>query len=121
MYPIRISLVTLIEPPQPLWRDWLPVFVSIVVVILGGLVTYYVNMKLEHNRSENETRKRLRDERKELYKNLSHAISSFKSNYLDEFANLDMNDSKNQYGIWIMDADVALWKMKMKSFRKIRD
>jgi hypothetical protein len=102
---------TLIQPPQPLWKDWLPVLVAFAVVALG----YYVNKKIERIRSEDETRKHLRDERKELYRRLFREISIFKGKYLDTFDDIDPNDSnRNQYRTWINDANLALWEMSEK-------
>ena len=67
---------TLIQSPQPLWKDWLPAIVSLVVVISGTFGNYLVNKILERNRFENEARRLLRDERKILYVRSSPGITS---------------------------------------------
>jgi hypothetical protein len=59
-YPIVLN-ATLIQPP-PLWKDWLPAIVSVFIVILGGLITYYVNIKLERDKRQFESRKQAYNE-----------------------------------------------------------
>jgi len=38
-------------------KDWLPAVVSIIVVILGAIATYYVNIKIETNKRQFELKK----------------------------------------------------------------
>jgi len=55
-YPIVLN-ATLIQQPQPLWKDWIPIIVSILVVILGGLITYYVNIMIERKKRQYELKR----------------------------------------------------------------
>jgi hypothetical protein len=57
-YPIILN-ATLIQPPQPLWKDWFPAIVSILVVILGGIITYYATITIERDKRQYEIKKQV--------------------------------------------------------------
>jgi len=48
---------TLIQPSDPWYKDWFPAIISIFVIILGGLITYYVNFKLDRDKRQFELKK----------------------------------------------------------------
>ena len=73
-YPIVLN-TTLIQPPQPLWKEWLPVIVSILVVILGGLSTYYVTIVVERNKRQYELKKQIYFEALEVFSKYNRFIS----------------------------------------------
>jgi uncharacterized integral membrane protein len=38
---------TLIQPSQPWYKDWLPAIIGILGIILGGIITYYANFRIQ--------------------------------------------------------------------------
>ena len=57
-YPIILN-ATLIQPLQPLWKDWLPAIVSVAVVIIGGIITYFVTITIEERKRHYELKKQV--------------------------------------------------------------
>jgi hypothetical protein len=61
-YPIvitpTINATLMPSPPNPI-KDWLPAFISIVVVILGSIATYYVNNRIENNKRQFELKQKV--------------------------------------------------------------
>jgi hypothetical protein len=79
-YPIVLNATlnaTLIQSPQPLWKDWFPAIVSILVVILGSLSTYYVTIMVERNKRKYELKKGVYFEALEILSEYGQFIRSF--------------------------------------------
>jgi hypothetical protein len=59
-YPIVFNAsinATLNPTPPNLIKDWLPSIISIVVVIIGGLITYFVAIRIEEQKHQYELKK----------------------------------------------------------------
>jgi hypothetical protein len=50
---------TLIQSPDPWYKDWFPAIVSLFVVILGGLITYHVTINVERDKRQYELKKQV--------------------------------------------------------------
>lgn len=71
---------TLIQPLQPLWKDWLPAFVSIIVVILGGFITYFVMIAIEERKRHYELKRQAYFEFIDLTTKATYIMQGFKEN-----------------------------------------
>lgn len=81
--------------------------------ILGSIVSSATYYYIEKKRSENETRRLLRDERKTLYTNLFHELSNFKKSYLLKYLFQNFSDPVDvelceEYGVHLGKASSAL-------------
>jgi hypothetical protein len=108
-YPIILN-ATLIQPQKTLWMDWLPVIVSVFVVILGGFITYYVNIKLERD-------KRLFESRNQAYSEFLDTARKVKC-FLEESKNSNPIYAKiyHQKGFDLINHDLSLARAKMCIF-----
>jgi hypothetical protein len=73
---------TLTQLPKSDWETWFPAITSIVVVILGGLATYYINNILQNRRARFEIKKQVYLEATDFLTNLQY-IDDFKLNSLE--------------------------------------
>jgi hypothetical protein len=95
--------ITLIQPSQPFWKDWLPVLVSIFIVILG----YYVNIELERNKRQFESRKH-------AYNEFLDALTSVKC-FLDKSKDHNIK-SDPQEGYDLVNHNLSLATAKIRIF-----
>jgi hypothetical protein len=80
--------------------------------ILGSLVSSATYYYIEKKKSEDETRRHLRDERKTVYTNLFHELSNFQKRYLQtgfsNFSNPVDVELCEEYGAHLGKASLAL-------------
>jgi len=76
-YPVVLNAsinATLSPAPTNLIKDWLPSIISIVVVIIGGFLTYFLTIRIEEHKRQYELRK-------EVYFDVMSAIIDFRREY----------------------------------------
>jgi hypothetical protein len=85
-----------------LWAAVIGAGAAMICVILFSIVYYLI----EKQKSESETKKFLRDDRKRIYMRLFAEIDKFKKDHLDEFVSPETDP--NGYESWLYDAVRAL-------------
>jgi hypothetical protein len=109
-YPIALN-ATLIQPPQEIWRDWLPIIASIAVVVLGGLITYYVNVGLERNKRQFEFKIQVYSEATEILSS-SELIRALSSYYVSEKGEIELRLLKSlELKLILCNAPIELRKL----------
>jgi hypothetical protein len=75
--PLNVSINATLNPAPPnLIKDWLPSIISVVVVIVGGFMTYFGATKIEERRREYELKE-------EVYFEVLNAILDLRRRYED--------------------------------------
>ena len=75
--------VTLTQPAQPWYKDWitaLPAIASILVVILGGLITYYITITIEHKKRQFELKKQVYFEATKIFSDIFQFMILYRYN-----------------------------------------